>query len=391
MEDFELITPTQVPSSDAWKLPILYRLDKKGKESIWQIGFDGFDRLVMHYGKVGGKITIRDRQVIPKGKKNMQQQALQEARQRYEEQIRKRGYRTETGEVIGIPEPLLAYKWIPEKTLIHYPVSAQPKLDGIRCLASLDEEGVYLRSRNNKPFSFLQHIRDRVEIFLSYLPSGAILDGEFYSFVMNMQELAGLVAVNRKTPHPEEEIARYFIFDVILPENPPYADRYQLLVDAYQAFSDDGHLNFDDQDRVDDVLMMVAVTMAESREDLLEFHEEYVQLGYEGLMIRDPNAPYVFGRDNSLLKYKYFEDEEAIVIGLDEASGSEEGAAMLIVKDIRGNEIRIRFRGPIAERRRWYQNPDLIIGKEVTIRYQPPLTNDGKPRFPVGVAVRDYE
>ena len=389
MDNFQLVTPTQTPIQDAWKLPPLFREDAAGKNSTWQIGFDGVDRLVMRFGKVGGVIRTTRTEVVPKANRTMQQQALQEARQRYAEKVRKDGYHIETEEAPEIPQPMLANKWDPNKTKLTFPVWAQPKLDGIRCLAYLQDGEVHLRSRNNKPFFFLQHIRDRVADFLTFLPPGTILDGEFYSFRLSFNEITGIVR-QQKNPHPREELIDYFIFDLILPDDPSFEERYNLLIDAYNAYSEAGLVNFTETGEVDDPIRVVAITEALSKEDLLEFHDEYVQLGYEGLIIRKINMPYKFGRGSNLLKYKEFHDEEGEIVGVQEAKGTEEGAAILIVRDARGNELPVRFRAPIEERRRWFENPDLVLGKRATIRYQE-LTPDGIPRFPVGVAIRDYE
>lgn len=389
MDNFQLITPTQTPTQDTWKLPPLFREDATGKNSTWQIGFDGVDRLIMRFGKVGGVIRTTRTEVVPKVKRNMQEQALQEARHRYDEKVRKDGYHTETEDAPEIPQPMLANKWEPGKTKITYPVGAEPKLDGIRALARKEGNEIIFRSRNGKEFFFLQHIRDRLAIFMTYLPTGAVPDGEFYSFILSFNEITGIVR-QQKNPHPRENLVEYFIFDLILPNNPSFEERYKILVDAYQAYADDGHLSFNEAGEVDDPIRLVAMTLATSQQDLLEFHDEYVQMGYEGLIIRKLNMPYKFGRGSNLLKYKEFQDEEGEIVDVEEAKGTEEGAAILIIRDARGNELPVRFRAPIEERRRWFENPDLVLGKKATIRYQE-LTPDGIPRFPVGVAIRDYE
>lgn len=390
MEHFEVITPTQTPTEEKWKLLPLFKQDASGKNSTWQVGFDGTDRLVMRFGKVGGVIRITKTEVVPKCKRTMQEQALQEARHRYDEKYREDAYRPEGEKRPKIPQPMLANKWDPNKTRLKYPVWTQPKLDGIRNIAYLEDEDVYMRSRNNKAFYFLDHIRKRIAVLLSYLPKKAVLDGEFYSFVLPFNAITSIVR-QKKKPHPDENLIQYFIFDVILPDNPPFEERYQTLLDAYQ----------DCCSGPDDPIKFVDISEANSKEDLIAHHDKYVQLGYEGLIIRkiagnDPtwkdieSSQYKFGRGSNLLKYKEFIDEEVEVLSVREASGTEEGSAIVVVKDIRGNEISVRFRSPLEERKKWFENPELIIGKQATIRYQE-LTPDGIPRFPVGVVIRDYE
>lgn len=397
---YQVITPTQDPTEDAWVLTPLYKVDATGKDAQWQVGFDGVDHLIMLFGKVGGKIRPTTTEVTPKGKRNMQQQALQEARHRYDQKFTKEGYRPIGEDIPEVPEAMLANKWIPGKTKLKFPVWAQPKLDGIRMLARDEHNEVIMRSRGNKTFPFLPHIRSRIKNFLSFLPKGAILDGELYSHLLTFNAITSIVK-RTVNPHPQEELVEYYIFDLILPKNIPFNQRYQVLLDAYNAYSEAGYVSFNELDEVDDPIRVVGVTPADSEQDLHEFHDEYVQLGYEGLIIRkiagdkptqaEINASiYKFGRSSNMLKYKEFIDEEAEVIGVEEARGTEVGTALLRVRDIRGNEIVIRFRAPLVERRKWLQDPNSVIGKQATIRYQE-LSPDGVPRFPVGVAIRDYE
>jgi DNA ligase-1 len=46
--------------------------------------------------------------------------------------------------------------------------------------------------------------------------------------------------------------------------------------------------------------------------------------------------------------------------------------------------------GELEALKPFLKNPKLVIGKQLTVRYQG-LTNGDLPRFPIGVIVRDYE
>lgn len=62
--------------------------------------------------------------------------------------------------------------------------------------------------------------------------------------------------------------------------------------------------------------------LIKERAEILHLHDYYAERGYEGLILRCPNAPYKFGRstlkERGLLKYKKFTDDEAVVIGFEE-------------------------------------------------------------------------
>ena len=55
-----------------------------------------------------------------------------------------------------------------------------------------------------------------------------------------------------------------------------------------------------------------------------------------------------------------------------------------------GLEFDVRPMGSQEVRSKMFKNLNNYLGKMLTIRFQG-LTDDGRPRFPVGVAVRDYE
>ena len=55
------------------------------------------------------------------------------------------------------------------------------------------------------------------------------------------------------------------------------------------------------------------------------------------------------------------------------------------------NEVIARpGRGTKEQRTGWFDNGDKWIGSLLTVRFQE-LTDDGIPRFPVGITIRNYE
>lgn len=392
METYEIITYDQEPTQEIWKLPILYRKDARERDSFWQIGFDGVNNLVMSFGKVDGKPRTTQTLITPKVKRNMQQQALLEARHRYQNKIKKDGYKLsiedkqeeEEDEEKGkapIPKTMLAKTWFPEKTKVKYPVATQPKLDGIRCLIYLDDdEKVVLRSRNGNFFCFLDNLRQELKLFFKYFPKGTIFDGELFDVGLDFTLITSIVR-RTVTRHPDEDLLKYYTYDVILPDNPNYNKRLSLLEKSYSAFKKGKSVNY---------LKLVLTEEANNKDDLFSHYEKYISDSYEGLIIRNYSAKYETKRTANLLKYKDFQEEEGKVVGIQEALGTEEGAAILIILDPRGNKVPVRFIGSIERRREWTKNPDLVLDKLATIRFQE-LSKDGIWRFPVGKDIRDYE
>ena len=55
-----------------------------------------------------------------------------------------------------------------------------------------------------------------------------------------------------------------------------------------------------------------------------------------------------------------------------------------------GELFKARPKGTREQRTLWFDNADSYIGATLTVRYFE-MTDDGIPRFPVGIAIRDYE
>lgn len=363
-------------ADDKWELPILVKVDAKGKEAYWKISFDGVNRLVMEHGKIGGKMITSSTVITPKCKRTMQEQAYQEACHRYDDKIRKNNYHQQGERTpdTSIPSPMLAQSWCQEKMVLQYPLYVQPKLDGIRMLARRVKGEVVVESRNKKAFYFLDHITQGLDSFFDSLPEGTIIDGELYSPHLTFSEIASIARSSKNKKDNTAEL-EYHIFDLVTPNHSLiFGKRLELLTQVRHSSPS---------------ICVVETQVVDSFQELLASFSSYTQKGYEGLIIRK-NSVYVFGRTTNILKYKEFQDEEATIVGFKDAKGTEEGAIIFVVEDVRGNHFPVRPRATLDKRKEWLDNNKELIGKTITIRFQE-LTEKNVPRFPVGVEIRDYE
>jgi DNA ligase-1 len=138
--------------------------------------------------------------------------------------------------------------------------------------------------------------------------------------------------------------------------------------------------------------MVVVLVRTEKVARLAEFRKlfaEFVESGYEGIMLRNAAGVYRANyRSNDLQKYKEFMEDEFRIIGFTHGEGRDAGAVIWICETADGKEFTVRPRGTIEKRREWFNVGDMYIGKNLTVIYQE-LTDEGKPRFPVGKALRD--
>ena len=393
-----LLDPRMVKMSEQqkWRLRPLYKDSVRGSSMIWWVGFDlQTTELLLCHGYVNGAVRIDRTVVVPnQSGRSLHEQSVLEALQRYNLKFRE-GYRPIGAPAPEIEEPMLAAKWEPEKTRLDYPVGVQVKIDGIRCLCrKVGSTPIRYRSRGNREYPhFNAQFDAELENYFSFLPNAGVeLDGEMYIHGIDFPQLSSVVR-NERTPHPLLPKLIYHIFDFNTSDPLPYERRYETLTLSLQRYLEAGHIATR--------FLIVPTNFANSKDEIIELQQYYVQNGYEGAMIRKlangvyegkrlQSALYKSGRSNNLLKVKTFIDEECEIVAVEKAKGTEADAALLVVRDIRGNVFAVRPAASFEERRQWLTDPGLVINKKATIVYQE-LSIYNVPRFPVVKAIRDYE
>jgi len=269
-----------------------------------------------------------------------------------------------------VPSPMLAHDFLKRGKAIKFPCFAQRKYDGTRCVAM---SGKGLFSRNKKRYPHLDHIVAEV----NKLPNTIILDGELYSDTLTFQEIVGIVKRETiKEGDQEKQIQiKLHVYDII--NKAPYEERYanlQMLFNKYKFKH----------------LVLVKSDICESEEAMKELHAQYVAEGFEGLILRNKAGLYKNSRAVDLQKFKEFFDGEFKIVSYKEGEGLEAGCVIWICEAENGLQFACRPRGTREEREVLYSDGKKYVGKKLTVRYQE-MTDSNVPRFPVGIAIRDYE
>jgi ATP-dependent DNA ligase len=294
-----------------------------------------------------------------------------------------------------MPAPMLAHPYdAAHAKKMPFPCLVQPKLDGVRMVARITcAATVELASRTGKSFAHLLPLFEADLVHASASASAAsaasasaasasvlVLDGELYSHGAGFQTVVGM-AKNTRTVAAAAGKLRYHVYDLYLPHAPamPFRARCALLAGLVGKGASSSSLE------------LVEAKACETAEAVRGFLQGYLQQGYEGVMLRDPGSAYALGkRSDGLLKYKLFRDAEYRIVGVDEAGGRDAGTALFVCTNADGRRFRVRPMGTLEQRGAMLHAATELVGKMLTVRFQE-LTDDGVPRFPVGVAVRDYE
>ena len=186
--------------------------------------------------------------------------------------------------------PLLAAT-IKDVDKLGFPILASPKLDGIRCLQ--DQGKALSRSLKEIPNRHIQEV-------LSH-PSLQGLDGELIVGDPTDERCFNTTtsAVMSKAGMPN---FNYHVFDLHDSKEP-----FHVRLAGLQRFTGVG------------VIRLVPHFLVETAEELLNLEQTFLARGYEGLMVRDPDGAYKYGRSTVkqgiLLKLKRFVDSEATITG----------------------------------------------------------------------------
>ena len=267
---------------------------------------------------------------------------------------------------------------------------ASQKLDGVRCLAMVDENGeCNFYSRQGKTFDTLDTLKKEIE---SLNLCNMVFDGEICIVDDNgVEDFQGIMKEIKRKDHTIQN-PKYKVFDYLMLEEFDNQESKRKLSDRLGQFNMI-YNTFNKQLNCIDSLEQWKV---ESEEHFQELAELATKNNWEGLILRK-DFEYKGKRSNDLLKVKKFFDEEYIVKGIEVAvhriivDGLEVEEEMLsnVIIEHKGCEVRVGSGFDHEERRMYYVpdfHPDSLVGKTITVQYfEETLNQDGchSLRFPV--------
>lgn len=369
----------------------LYKTTSANKLYVWNINvIEENDKVfeISSHGEEGGKIITHKKEItIPKGNKTLVQQAIQDATRKYINKRDKDGYIPNKNNILTttVVRPMLAHTFTFESIgkrgkNIQFPCYVQPKLDGIRCMAYLDNNGsVIMESRKGVPLHFMDNIRTEIGRILTATPH-VCLDGELYTHDLPFEVISGIVRLkdtkkitNAQKEHIEK--LKYCVYDCIDKNNleAPFIDRYNLIRNA-----------------VANPPVIQVLTQTINHPNVIEEkHNEYVALGYEGIMLRNVTSKYeIDKRSKDLQKFKKFKEEEFRITGFHEGSGDDKGCVIWECITTNGKEFSVEPVGTREHRKKLFNRASTFITCFLTVKFFE-YTKDGVPRFPKGKDIRN--
>jgi len=181
---------------------------------------------------------------------------------------------------------------------ITYPKLVSPKLNGVRGLVI---NGVLMaRSLKKIPNQYCQYLfsRERLTGF-----DGELVVGPFNAEEVFTESTSGVMS-QEGTPD-----VSFWVFDFFMEPNMRLVDRIKALKAAYHS-------------ALQANVVLVPYKLIHSDTELKAFDKWAQATGYEGTVLRDPNANYKFGRstekEQGFLRYVEWLTSEAVILRIDE-------------------------------------------------------------------------
>lgn len=268
-----------------------------------------------------------------------------------------------------------------------WPILAQPKLNGDRCLAYIDHKGAVLKSSQDNIIVSVPHINEE----LNMLGITAILDGELYVHGMSHQKIRSITS-RTKNLHDDYRLIEYHVFDIKSQQEQVYRDinRFRVGIHSNNIIYGEPKVKF-----VRDVTLG-SISAIERQ------LKTYLEQGYEGIILRNPAGLYVDGRSSDLMKLKPRKNGSFTIIGYLEETSCESTCGLIpegipkgslgsfICENSAGKGFRVGS-GPVFTRQfrteAWQHRQDFV-GKELAIKFQE-MSDTGIPIFPIAFEIID--
>lgn len=265
-------------------------------------------------------------------------------------------------------------------TPLQYPLWADAKLDGLRCVAMIYGDGtVEMRSRNGQLYEDFPTIEAALKTLVGVQ---AVLDCEVLGADWNETQSVAFSSKHKK----DDSNLRLHVFDAVSIDewrarvsSVRYADRLAWVHRLVEVANSSK-------------IVTVPGRIVSSEAEMLAFFVECLNAGYEGIMLKNLDAAYRWDRSTAVQKCKPVSTHEGKIAGFFEGKAGGKRASKLggfLVKLPNGSLTRVGGGFKDAQLDEFWQRGEAAMrGLIVEVRGQF-LTEEGKIRFPRFVRFRD--
>lgn len=270
----------------------------------------------------------------------------------------------------GLLKPMLCKmaKNVTNKAIFDEAYFASRKIDGIRTLIYYDGKKVHAKSRTAISLDFpLMHIIEHPLLKKLFKANpNLILDGEAYKHGLPLATISGICRNNSDAKDLGKlEFYMYDIVDI----NLSFIDRLKKMIKIKKLLN----LDFNPYrfwKEGDLKIQFVPQVPINNWDNIIKLHNQYVEDGWEGLVIRLATAKYGPGkRNNAMIKIKSYLDSEFKVIGY--KLGLRGVEDMVFICETRDNKkFKAKPMGDVQTKQKYVDNFDHFYkNKYATCKY----------------------
>lgn len=382
----------------------LYRRNNLGRPCFWEAIISSSPTqniIIVSHGIVGKTIQVEEIHVARNPKDEVESRYKQKRKQGYKfiDEVRDDSWSTPVKEdalltyletylpydrttADGTLLPMLAKTFdntnnkIFNKTPIRI---GQYKINGLRCIISAKRNNTDMfkpislrfQSREGTYWNSLSNLEDYL---LTVIPNEFLnkmidedweLDGELYLPGYKVNEINHFV----KDPKcKENKFIQYWCYDAIIDDTPQYR-RLDILGQVfenrtYEFTSLNNHLNNKER------FIYINNYTIENEDDAVKHRNLFINLGFEGLILRDPDKEYQIGkRNSSMIKFKDVMEGSFKIIDIYPEGVSRNIPLFLCKNDINNETFEVHINGTLKDQEKYLYSKNKFIGKTLYITF----------------------
>jgi len=387
----------------------LYKRNAQGNPLIWCIEAYTDNKgsyLLVKYGLVGGTLHEEKIYITLKNANELQSRVNAKRKEGYTElselkdsSILAPEYNPEGNNIVlrtyldlylpkysttseGFVLPMLAKVLEDNKPFDKYgTMLGQWKINGLRCIiGATDKSGdifnpitLTYHSRTGEDWTAKMCWMDEIllpkiskQLLDIMIEEGACLDGELYLPGYTVNDINSFVKNTQLANHYK---LQYWCYDICV-ENMSAEARNDYRFDnidmPVKMFSNkEEHLNCTNQ------FNLLPTVIVHNIQHSIQLRDNYIDMGFEGLILRNPNAEYQFGKRNqAMFKFKKIDDGKFIIVDIKTEHKRSDLPLFVLRNDINDELFECSINKPQDEQRGILINKDKYVGKYMFVEYR---------------------
>lgn len=380
----------------------LYRRNSSGEPYVWYCSKFDHETVQVQHGTVGGKIVKEFYKTHRDVDKEVKSRIAAKLKVGYKpmHEIRDSSTLPVEGDVVSIRAWLDAYlpvnrttsegvilpmlaKAYDDKVFNRCPTYiGQWKINGLRCLVKVIKNignlfqpfRLQFQSREGEIWNSLPTLEDYLlhvipqNVLIELYQNDIALDGEVY--------LPGGYDINqinhfvKDSTCVENKALQFWCYDIAV-EDTIQCNRNNFILNRFynnvRVFTNK-HAHYDNTER----FIVLPTFEIDNHESARVARDTFIDLGFEGLILRNPNTEYDFGkrRVGIMVKYKKARDGVFVVVDIKPEGVRRADIPILVCKnDINDELFEVHLSEPLEYQRRVLNLKNNYIGKQVNIEY----------------------